>query len=101
MKFYPTLEQTLAQRFTDLDEVCDVSTHGITGGFNGFIYSTELAEFFNEFESEIEDKIDELGYTLADLVDPESWTFQQLKEQCVWIVAEEFCHRKAELCALV
>ena len=55
MKFYPTLEETLARRFDDNDEVIDITNHGITGGFNGFIYTYEINEFFDEFENEIED----------------------------------------------
>ena len=97
MKFYPTLEETLARRFEDIDEARDVSNYGIQGGFSGFIYTYEINDFYNEFESEIEDRVvDELGYTFEMLSEGVT-SFQDIRNKCVWIVAEEFCHRKAEL----
>ena len=88
MKFYPTLQETLARRFDDMDEVRDISTHGITGGYSGFLYTYEINEFYNEFESEIEDYVvDELGYTFSDLVKDED-SLQGIRNKCVWIVAE-------------
>ena len=96
MKFYPTLAETLARRFEDMDEVRDISNHGIQGGFNGFLYNYEINEFFNEFESEIEDYLDDLGYTFSDLVKDEV-SFQGIRNKCVWIVVEAFCHHKVDL----
>ena len=97
MKFYPTLQETLARRFDDMDEVRDISNHGIQGGFNGFLYTYEINEFYNEFESEIEDYvIDELGYTFSQLTD-DCDSFQEIRNRCVWIVAESFCHHKVDL----
>ena len=97
MKFYPTLQETLARRFDDMDEVRDISTHGIQGGYNGFIYTYEINEFYNEFESEIEDYlVDELGYTFSQLTEEED-SFQGIRNKCVWIVAESFCHHKVDL----
>jgi len=97
MPFYPTLQETLARRFDDMDEVRDISTHGIQSGYSGFLYNYELNEFFNEFESEIEDYlIDELGYTFSQLTEGED-SFQDIRNKCVWIVAEAFCHHKVDL----
>ena len=91
------LETALNTRFDDPSEVCDVANHGITGGFSGFIYSTELAEFFDEHESDIEDLLHDMDITLNDIVqDPESWTYQEVKERSVWIAVEEYCCRKAD-----
>lgn len=103
MKFYPTLNETLAKRFEPgtedgISEIRDISNHGITGGFGGFIYSTELAEFFDEFESEIEDRIGDMGLTPNDIVeDIDYWTIQELKEKSVWIVVESWCHHVIDL----
>ena len=74
------LELALNIRFFDdtkLDYLCDlqdIANHGIAGGFSGFIYSTELAEFFDEHETDFEDLLNDMGITLNELVsDPESW----------------------------
>ena len=74
MKFYPTLDETLAKRFEPhtedgLSEVRDISNHGIDAGFSGFLYYHETTSFFNEFEFEIEERLDDMGYTMSDLVD--------------------------------
>ena len=96
MKFYPTLQETLARRFEDMDEVRDISNHGIQGGFSGFIYTYEINDFYNQFESEIEDYvIDELGYTFEQLSEGVS-SFQDIKNKCVWIVAESWCHNRVD-----
>ena len=97
MEFKFTLQETLENRFDDLDEVRDISNHGITGGFSGFIYTYEINAFYNEFESEIEDYvIDDLGYTFEQLSEGVT-SFQDIKNKCVWIVAESWCHDKVDL----
>ena len=55
MEFKYTLQETLEARFTDKDEMNDIHAHGIQCGYDGFLYTHEINEFFNEFESEIED----------------------------------------------
>ena len=75
----------------------DVAKYGCVGGVSGFIYSSELAEFFDEHEEGIEELLDELNLQLNDLVaDPESWSFQEVKEKAVWIAVEEFCYSCVE-----
>ncbi len=97
MEFFSTLLLTLANRFDDPDEIRDISNHGISGGFSGFIYSTELAEFFDRFEDEIADELEALDVTLSQLVEDESrWTFQEIKEKSVWIVVEMYAHRRVD-----
>ena len=49
LKFYPTLEETLARRFDDIDECRDIMNHGADTGVSGFIYTYEINEFYNEF----------------------------------------------------
>ena len=92
-----SLAKALDERFlSDEDgrsDLVDIVNHGIASGFSGFIYSTELAEFFDEHESDIEDMLDDMDITLNDIVqDPQSWTFQEVKERSVWIVVENYCH---------
>ena len=95
------LEQAFNKRFLNDDageylaELKDVSTYGCAAGVSDFIYSSELCEFYNEHESDIEDLMNEMGLTLNDIVqDPECWTFQEVKERSVWIAVEEYCSRK-------
>ena len=84
------LDSALAARFTDLDEIKDVANYGCAGGVSGFIYSTELAVFFDEHEDEIENIMDDYGITYQDLV-PEAQTMQQYKEAAVWFIVESYC----------
>ena len=66
------LELALNKRFFDdsapayLQDMQDIYKHGIAGGFSGFIYSSELAEFFEEHESDIEDLLNDMGITLNE-----------------------------------
>lgn len=87
-----TLEQFLADRFTDMDEVRDVAKYGCIEGVNGFIYSSELAEVYEAFEDEIEQTIENLDVEFSSLVsDINCWTMQEAKEKMVWIAVEEYC----------
>ena len=95
------LERALSHRFTDQSEINDVAKHGCSGGVSGFIYSSELFEFFNEHESDIEDILDELGLTFSYLVgDQDDWTFQELREKAVWFVVEYYCQSIVEAYAV-
>ena len=88
------LNQALDARFNGtegLQELEDITKHGMAGGVGGFIYSTELAEFFDEHENAIEETLTDMDIRLEDLVkDQTSWTFQEVKERSVWIVVEEY-----------
>ncbi len=86
------LHDALDRRFDDMAEIMDVAKYGCAAGVGGFIYSTELCEFFNEHESEIEEVLDQMDVKLHDLVsDPEYYSFQELKEKAVWFVVENYC----------
>ena len=88
----------LEQRFTDPSEIHDVSMYGMAAGFNGFIYSSELYEFFEKHEEEIEDILDSYQLSPIDLIDdPNYWTFQELREKAVWTIVELWCHSQDEL----
>ena len=88
------LNQALDARFNGtegLQELESITKHGMAGGVGGFIYSTELAEFFDEHENAIEETLTVMDIRLEDLVrDQTSWTFQEVKERSVWIVVEEY-----------
>ena len=92
----------LAERFDDMDEIKDVAEYGCSGGVSGFIYSTEIAEFFDKYEDEIETELDTLGFTYSDLVDTdEFWTMQELKEKAVWCIVEMYCHQRVDAACAV
>ena len=86
------LHDALDRRFDDMAEIMDVAKYGCAAGVSDFIYSTELCEFFNEHETDIEDVLDHMDVKLHDLVsDPEYYSFQELKEKAVWFVVENYC----------
>ncbi len=91
------LSVALTQRFTDTDEIKGIATYGCSGGVSGFIYSTELCEFFDKFEEDIEDVLNMFEVKLESLIeDVNSWTFQEAKEKSVWFVVEAFCQSELD-----
>ena len=92
----------LAERFDDLDECKDVAEYGCVAGVSDFIYSSELAEFYDKYEDEIETELDSLGLTYADLVDTtDFWTLQECKEKAVWCIVEMYCHQRVDAACAV
>ena len=92
----------LAERFDDMDEIKDVAEYGCAAGFSDFIYSSELAEFFDKYEDEIESELDGLGIKYEDLVDSsEFYTMQDIKENAVWAVVEMYCHNRVDAACAV
>lgn len=85
---------TLDSRF-GADEARDVAKHGCSGGVSGFIYSTELYEFFEEHEDDIEEVLEQCDVTYQMLV-PDFETMQQIREAAVWFAVEVFCQNKTE-----
>jgi hypothetical protein len=95
------LERALSNRFTNHSEIRDVANHGCIGGVSGFIYSSELFEFFNEHEEDIENILYDVDIKYSQLVsDPEDWTFQELREKAVWFVVEYYCQTIVEAYAV-
>ena len=80
----------LCSRFDDPDEIKDVANYGCSGGVNGFIYYTEINEFFDAYEEQIEYIMDMAGITYQDLV-PNAENIQELKCKAVWFVVEDYC----------
>jgi len=92
----------LAERFDDMDEIKDVAEHGCAAGVSDFIYSTELCEFFDRYEDEIETELDGLGIKYEDLVDTDLfYTMQDMKEQAVWCIVEMYCHNRVDAACAV
>ena len=92
----------LAERFDDMDEIKDVAEYGSSFGVSGFIYSTELAEFFDKYEDEIESELDTYGLKYQDLVDTnEFYTMQECKEKAVWFIVEMYCNQRVDAACAV
>ena len=88
----PTLQEALAQRFNDLSEMMTIAQHGCSGGVSGFIYSTELHDFFDTYNDEIWNTLEELDVHMSDLVgDIDRWTSQEVAEKACWIIVENYC----------
>lgn len=85
-----TMHDALTARFTDADEIKDVATYGCEGGVNGFIYYSETEKFFDEYEDEIYDYLNDCDYSMKDFVTSGS-TISTLKNSLVWCVVELWC----------
>ena len=85
-----TLKEALDARFDCIEECRDVMNHGCSGGVTGFIYYSETSEFYDLYESEIEEILFDLGYIHNHERD-ENVTINQLKNQAVWTVVEYYC----------
>ena len=93
-----TLEEALAKRFTDLDEIKDIARMGCSGGVADFIYYSETKEFFFKYQDEIEEFIDEyMGHNwLAELASQRE-SVTGLINDIVWVVIEYWCELQAGL----
>ena len=97
MEFKYSLIETLEARFDDVDEMRDIRSHGIMGGFNGFIYTHEINEFFNEFENEIEDYFWGIyGDDWLETITQNCTSMDEVRANMVWAVAEDYCENKLE-----
>ena len=92
MDFKWTLEETLAERFNDMDEARDVSNYGLAGGFSGFIYHTEINEFFDRFEDEIQEYMYDMNGDgwLVEIANKSS-NIQDMITTVVYIMVESWC----------
>ena len=90
------LKIALDQRFAGsegLEELRDISRHGLSGGVAGFIYYNELNQFFAEHEAAIEETLQDMGVTLKMLIqNAPNGTFQTIRQNAVWLVVEEYAH---------
>jgi hypothetical protein len=86
------LHDTLTARFTDATEISDIANHGIQGGFNGFIWTHEVVDFFDNHEEEIYSYLNDCGFGLHDFTkqNPGS-TISSLKVDMVWAMVELWC----------
>ncbi len=90
------LIQALNARFDDLAEVKDISKYGCSGGISGFIYYHEIRSFYFDHEDDIENKLDELGLSFADVPPNYATYLSGQLTWIVWVIVEEYCHQRLE-----
>ena len=92
------LTVALDERFDDIEEIKDVADHGCEGGVSGFIYYYETRKFFDEYQEEIEQELEELygdDYLKQILNTSSIQDVTQLKNYMVWSVVSMYCTDKA------
>lgn len=97
------LHDTLSARFTDADEIRDIANHGAQGGVNGFIWTQECVDFFDQHEDEIYDYLNDCEMSMKSFAHNGS-TINTLKNDMVWAVVELWCQSQNtinEICDLV
>ena len=85
-----TMHDALTARFTDANEIKDVANYGCAGGVSGFIYYSETEKFYDEYEDEISDYLNDAGFSLKNFVHSDS-TISTIKNDLVWCVVECWC----------
>ena len=85
------MHDALTARFTDADEIKDVAMYGCSGGVSGFIYYSENEKFFDKYEDEIYDYLNDCEMSMVNFVDSGS-TISSLKNDMVWAVVEAWCY---------
>ena len=78
----------LGEQF-EFDELKDIAQYGADTGVHGFTYSTDLHDIYEEYTDEIDDRIESLGYTMAEVFEQRGFdTLQQYKEWACWTYLE-------------
>ena len=92
-----TLEQALADRFTDLDEIKDIARMGCSGGVSDFIYYSETKEFFFKYQDEIEVYMEDLlGDDWLSRITSNSDSVDIQLNNIVWFVVESWCQSQVD-----
>lgn len=82
----------------DIDELKDIARYGADTGVHGFTYSSDLYDMFNKYEDKIENLLDDIGYTMHDvMIDRQFDTVQQYKEWACWAYLEIEASRITEV----
>ena len=93
---------TILDQEFEVDELCDIANHGMSGGVSGFIYTRDCVDKFNEFDDEIEEFLsdwhhDNLGENNYIGAISSNGTFSvgsidELKTKMVWMYVELKAH---------
>ena len=84
------MHDALTERFDDIDEIRDVANYGCDTGVSGFIYYHETEKFFDEYEDEIYDYLNDMGYSMKNFAHQGS-TISSLKNDMVWATVSGWC----------
>ena len=78
----------------DTDQLKDIANYGAATGVHGFTYSSDLHDKYEEYKTQIENELDDLGYTMhLVFAENEFETLQQYKEWACWVYLEMEAHR--------
>ena len=93
-----TFKDWMIKEFEE-QELKDMVTHGVDGGFHGLIYYSETVKLFEEYRDDIFEKLsdttEEMGcnniYELLAGFNKNHmpWNYLQFANQLVWFMAEE------------
>ena len=73
----------------DLDELKDIAKYGADTGVHGFTLSSDLFGIYEEHSEEIDDHIESLGYTMAEIFTERGFdTLQAYREWACWTYLE-------------
>ena len=87
----------ILNRTFEYDELCDIAQYGANAGVSGFIYSSELYDVFNTYETIIMDYLEDFADScygksaeamIVDRLDCDDWTMQSFRELAVWMYLE-------------
>ena len=71
------------------DVLKDIAQHGADIGVHGFTHSSDLHNKYEEYETQIENALDELGYLMHEVFAEKMFvTLQQYKEWACWTFLE-------------
>ena len=89
-----TLTFVICGEVFTLAELRDISQYGADTGVNGFTYSSDLYDKYRDYETQIENALEDMGYAMADVfADRKFQTLQQYKEWACWSFLELEAHR--------
>ena len=73
----------------EFDELKDIAKYGADTGVNGFTYSSDLHDKYEDYETQIENALEDMGYTMHEVfAHKEFETLQQYKEWACWSFLE-------------
>jgi len=84
----PVTHVVLGEIF-EFDELKDIAQYGADTGVHGFTYSSDLHDKYEAYETQIENALEDLGYTMHEVfAEKEFETLQQYKEWACWAFLE-------------
>ena len=77
------------------DEMRDIARHGcVSGVAHSHIYYKQTCEFFDKYEEEILEKLEEISMNPLMEASEHSCSIRQLKNELTWRFVELVCHQE-------